>query len=110
MRKGFFLFLWVAASVIPVAHADVLAIPEADPAAAATTPARGATQAAVLKHYGQPIEQYAPVGGSSPQHPPITRWDYDGFSVFFERNIVIDVVIKGQPQPIRNVDELKAQP
>ncbi len=110
MRKSFFLFLWVAASVIPVAQADVLVIPEADTSAAVTTPARGVTQAAVLKQYGQPVEQYAPVGGGSPKHPPITRWDYEGFSVFFERNIVIDVVIKGQPQPIRNVDELKAQP
>jgi hypothetical protein len=50
-------------------------------------PARGSTQAAVEAHYGTPTERHATVG-----QPPITRWDYPGFSVFFEGNRVIHAV------------------
>jgi len=50
-------------------------------------PARGATQAAVEAKFGAPIERHATVG-----NPPITRWDYPGFSVFFERDRVIHAV------------------
>ena len=45
--------------------------------------------------------------GGAPKHPPITRWDYAGYSVFFERTTVVDVVIKGDPPPLSHVDELK---
>ena len=27
--------------------------------------------------------------------PPITRWDYNGFAVFFEHDRVIDAVVTG---------------
>lgn len=91
------------------ARADVLAVPDSVVEAPVSTPARGSTQAAVLRTYGQPVEQYAPVGGGHPKQPPITRWDYERYSVFFERDLVIDVVVRGQPEPVRNVDELRPQ-
>jgi hypothetical protein len=50
-------------------------------------PARGSTQAAVEAHFGAPQTRHATVG-----KPPITRWDYAGFSVFFEGNRVIHAV------------------
>ena len=50
-------------------------------------PARGSTQAAVEAHFGAPTVRHATVG-----QPPITRWDYPGFSVFFEGNRVIHAV------------------
>ena len=50
-------------------------------------PARGSTQAAVEAHFGAPQTRHATVG-----KPPITRWDYPGFAVFFEGNRVIHAV------------------
>jgi hypothetical protein len=56
-------------------------------AALIAVPARGSTQSAVEAKFGAPLERHATVG-----NPPITRWDYPGFSVFFERNRVIHAV------------------
>ncbi len=50
-------------------------------------PAKGSTQAAVEARFGTPTERHATVG-----QPPITRWDYPGFAVFFEGNRVIHAV------------------
>ena len=58
-------------------------------------PKRGLTMDDVEKHFGAPVTRHPAVGGSSPQQPPITRWDYNGFSVFFERDKVIDSVVTG---------------
>ena len=51
-------------------------------------PKRGTTMDAVEKHFGAPVNRHPTVGA-----PPITRWDYNGFSVVFERNLVIDAVV-----------------
>ena len=50
-------------------------------------PVRGVTMAAVEAKFGAPPTRHAAVGT-----PPITRWDYAGFSVFFEGERVIDAV------------------
>ncbi|MDE2221378.1 MAG: hypothetical protein KGL25_14045 [Gammaproteobacteria bacterium] len=50
-------------------------------------PARGVTMAAVEAKFGAPQTRHPAVG-----KPPITRWDYAGFSVFFEGERVIDAV------------------
>jgi hypothetical protein len=50
-------------------------------------PKRGSTMAEVEKHFGTPVEKHPTVG-----QPPITRWDYAGFSVFFEHDRVIHAV------------------
>lgn len=52
-------------------------------------PKRGSTMTEVEKHFGAPAEKHATVG-----QPPITRWDYAGFSVFFEHDRVIHAVAK----------------
>jgi hypothetical protein len=57
------------------------------PASSVETPKRGSTMADVEKHFGAPVEKHATVG-----QPPITRWDYNGFSVFFEHDRVIHAV------------------
>ncbi len=41
----------------------------------------------VEKQFGAPANRHPTVG-----KPPITRWDYAGFSVFFEGDRVIDTV------------------
>src|SRR5262250_2405140 len=55
-------------------------------------PRRGLTMDEVEKRFGAPVARHPTVGGASPQQPPITRWDYTGFAVVFERDRVVDSV------------------
>jgi len=91
------------------AAADVLAIPEEDPAGtpAITLPAKGSTMADVQAKYGPPRAKQPTVGGDAPKHPPITRWDYDGFVVIFENERVIDAVVPGAPPKVYHKDRLQ---
>ena len=50
-------------------------------------PQRGASKAAVEQRFGTPLKKHSPVGS-----PPITRWDYQGYSVYFEGNIALHSV------------------
>ena len=50
-------------------------------------PKRGITMAQVEARFGAPVTRRPTVG-----QPPITRWDYPGFSVFFEHDRVIHAV------------------
>lgn len=109
MRKSILAFgLLSIVSSLPRLHADVLAVQEPAPDAAAGLPARGDAQATVLGRHGEPAKRHAAVGGGSAAQPPITRWDYPGFSVFFENSHVVDAVVHGQPAPLFNTDELSA--
>lgn len=56
-------------------------------------PARGLSMARVEAKYGQPSKKYAAVGD-----PPITRWEYPGFIVYFEYQTVIHSVTKRTAQ------------
>jgi hypothetical protein len=51
-------------------------------------PRGGMTMQAVESRYGAPQERHAAVG-----KPPITRWDYSSFTVFFENDRVIHTVV-----------------
>lgn len=62
-------------------------------------PTRGQHQQSVLGRHGPPVERFATVGGDSPVQPPITRWDYDGFSVVFEGPLVLHSVVHGPHTP-----------
>jgi hypothetical protein len=68
------------------------AAPAAVPAAAATSatdhPERGMKMDAVEARYGAPATRYPAVGA-----PPITRWDYPGFVVYFENDLVLHAVV-----------------
>ena len=55
-------------------------------------PKRGLTMNEVEKQFGAPVTRHPTVGGASVHQPPITRWDYNGFSVIFERDRVVDSV------------------
>ena len=52
-------------------------------------PTRGMTQARVEASFGAPQSMRAAVGD-----PPISRWEYPGFVVFFEYDKVIHAVSK----------------
>lgn len=53
-------------------------------------PKRGETMTAVEARFGAPRARHAAVG-----QPPITRWDYEGFSVYFEHRHVVHAVAHG---------------
>jgi hypothetical protein len=50
-------------------------------------PKRGVTMSQVEAKFGPPVTKHDAVG-----QPPITRWDYAGFAVFFEHDRVIHAV------------------
>lgn len=50
-------------------------------------PGRGVSMESVQAQYGVPSLEQSAIG-----EPPITRWDYPGFAVYFEHNIVIHSV------------------
>lgn len=52
------------------------------------TPTRGMSMDQVIAKFGAPVTKDPPVG-----KPPITRWEYPGFVVFFEYQHVIHTVI-----------------
>jgi hypothetical protein len=51
-------------------------------------PKRGMSMEQVRQRYGLPATEYPQVG-----EPPITRWDYDNYSVFFEYQYVLTSVV-----------------
>lgn len=72
-----------------VAGADTLGMP-AEPATSETAgpgPMRGMSMQQVRQQYGEPNSKLAPVG-----EPPITRWVYDDYTVYFEHKYVIESV------------------
>jgi hypothetical protein len=72
--------------------ADVLLIEEVRQAERMDLPANGMKQSEVRDRFGAPTKSDPPVGD-----PPITRWDYEGWSVYFEYDLVLYTVLhKGQ--------------
>jgi hypothetical protein len=55
--------------------------------------------AQVEAKYGAPREKHAAVG-----KPPITRWDYEALSVYFENDRVIHAVVPGAPPVVAAPD------
>jgi len=77
-----------------IALADDVAMPATTPApqqeaAPVKLPPRGSTMSTVEASFGAPIQREAAVG-----QPPITRWEYSGFVVYFEYEHVIHSVVK----------------
>jgi hypothetical protein len=73
--------------------ADVLLVESVDNAPPNTLegirrPTRGMNMARVEKTFGEPRTTVPAVGD-----PPITRWDYDDYTVYFEHNLVLHSVI-----------------
>lgn len=86
-RNAIYGLLLTAAATL--AHADTLLLDsiDADQQTAASRPTNGMTMAQVESQYGEPAQRHAAVGD-----PPITRWDYGDFSVYFEYQLVIHAV------------------
>lgn len=82
------LLLFAAGS----ASADTLLIDRVQQPATAAMPARGASMADVESRFGVPTQRMDPRGGQKSQWPTINRWVYPAFTVYFEKNRVIDAV------------------
>jgi hypothetical protein len=61
----------------------------------ADAPSRGLSMAQVERRYGAPLDKLPTAGGGAPRQPPINRWRYQGFTVYFERDRVIHSVRDG---------------
>jgi hypothetical protein len=55
-------------------------------------PTRGMSMTQVQARFGAPADRLDPRGGQKHQWPTINRWSYPAFTVYFEKNKVIDAV------------------
>ncbi|PNS07863.1 hypothetical protein [Solilutibacter silvestris] len=80
----------------PVAHArggDTLLVDRVKQEASIAHPARGQTMAQVQQRFGAPQSKLDPRGGQKRDWPTINRWVYPQFTVYFQRERVLDVVV-----------------
>jgi hypothetical protein len=76
-------------------HAEVIEIPLASQASEMQNlerPKTGMTTAQVIDQFGEPLTSTAAVGD-----PPISRWEYTDYYVYFEYSHVIHTVLKHRP-------------
>jgi hypothetical protein len=73
-----------SAGAATVAVDNGIAVKDSDVA----TPARGMTMEQVATKFGTPVTKVPAVG-----KPPISRWEYPGFIVYFESDHVIHSVV-----------------
>ncbi len=83
--------LFAAASFViaTAASADVLLINAMREAANVPRPVNGMSMAEVESRFGAPTQKHPAIG-----QPPITRWDYDRYSVYFEHQTVLHSVVR----------------
>ena len=94
MKRHIFALALVLGLLAPLSgHADTLLIERVQAAQGVALPARGASMAQVQARFGAPAMKFAPVGGGSRRTPPITRWQYQAFSVYFENSHVVNAVL-----------------
>ena len=75
--------------ITTMAQSDTLLLDgvEASAQSASARPTRGASMATVESQFGAPTQRAGAIGT-----PPITRWEYPEFTVFFEYDHVIHAV------------------
>ena len=94
MKTSFFLILVVSLGLTLPSWADVLEMPDAEQVTppsdtmSFTLPGRGMRKEQVEERFGSPVEKDPAVG-----EPPITRWVYSNFTVYFEYDIALHAVL-----------------
>lgn len=84
----------LALCLAAAAHADTFDVRKnAARSNRSDVPTRGMSMAEVERQFGAPVEKLPTRGGDAPRHPPINRWRYNGYTVYFERNRVIHSVV-----------------
>ncbi|MEM9302419.1 MAG: hypothetical protein AAGE01_09935 [Pseudomonadota bacterium] len=71
-----------------IEEGDVLLIEKIERSAGMATPRLGMRMAQVEAEFGEPVTRSEPVGD-----PPITRWRYESFTVYFEGETVLHAVV-----------------
>lgn len=85
--KNIFFTALVVWGMNATVMADTLVIQAVDQAAGIARPDRGQSMTSVETQFGKPESIVSAVG-----QPPITRWVYAGFTVYFEGDTVIRAV------------------
>lgn len=67
---------------------DILLIEKVRERMSRDLPGNGLSMAEVERRFGSPAERRGPVG-----EPPISRWTYEDYSVYFEHELVIESVL-----------------
>lgn len=75
------------------ASADVLLIERVEAQTQVALPERGMSMHQVEQRFGQPSERLDTRGGQKSQWPAINRWVYPQFTVYFERDRVVNAVL-----------------
>lgn len=88
-----FAFSLLALCASMPSAADTLLVERVAEEARIALPARGMTTEQVESRFGAPSERLEPRGGQNPQWPVIHRWAYPAFTVYFEKNRVVDAVL-----------------
>jgi hypothetical protein len=92
-----FVPVFLAAALLPCLPADAVADElliekinqqPANSPQGVLRPGRGKSMEQVRRRFGEPLEEIPRVG-----EPPITRWVYDKFTVYFEHQYVINSVV-----------------
>jgi hypothetical protein len=79
-------------AVAGAVSAETLLIERVQEENKAALPTRGMSMAQVEARFGAPADRLDPRGGQKRQWPTINRWGYPGFTVYFEKDKVIDAV------------------
>ncbi|MFO7857693.1 MAG: hypothetical protein R6V11_02100 [Ectothiorhodospiraceae bacterium] len=79
----------ITSTAAGAASAETLLINAVEDQEAAELPDRGVSKDQVREQYGQPAERHDAVG-----EPPITRWDYDDYSLYFEHDRLLHTVAR----------------
>jgi hypothetical protein len=87
--RSMLLFLSFALITSGQASADVLLIDGIQSAPAIQTPRNGLSMVQVRQQFGEPAQAVPAVG-----EPPISRWKYTGYTVYFENDLVLHSVIQ----------------
>lgn len=101
IRQQFGKLIWgvVFVSLMSVASADILLIEKVRERMLRDLPVNGLTMDEVESRYGTPRGRSGPVGD-----PPISRWTYDDYSVYFEHRLVIESVLNHE-SVVRRTDQ-----
>lgn len=77
-------------------HAEVLIIERINNTKQLDIPTKGLSMSQVTQRFGEPLVKNTAIG-----EPPITKWKYSNFTVYFEHSWVISSVInKASPNEI----------
>ncbi len=84
--------LFALLALAGAASAETLLVDRVQQEPTMSMPVRGMSMDQVQQRFGAPADRLDPRGGQKHQWPTINRWSYPAFTVYFEKNKVIDAV------------------